>query len=192
MHRDLLPSAAKLCGAIALTLSLTACGSDMLSDGASGANPSETTSSIPTSTVAAPQAAEASSLEPAYVSEVFQLTWTSLGDPEAPVDLSQILTDSALEEIDNQRSEWSVNNWHQEGLPTIVSTEIEPGENPETAIAKVCVDSTPVKVLDENSVELNEEEASPEDNRSLMIAVFAQNEGAWKLADQKFPDDPTC
>lgn len=190
MHRDLLPTAAKLCGAIALTLSLTACGSDMLSDGASGANPSETTS-IPTSTVAAPQAAEASSLEPTYVSEVFQLTWTSLGDPEAPIDLSQILTDSALEEIDNQRTEWSVNNWRQEGLPTIVSTEIEPGETPETAIAKVCVDSTPVKVLDENSVELNEETA-PEANRSLMIAIFAQNEGTWKLADQKFPDDPTC
>ena len=190
MHRDFLPTAAKLCGALTLTLSLAACGTDALSDNASGSNASATTS-IPTTTVAAPEAAEATTLEAEYVTEVLQLTWTSLGDPEAAVDLSQILTDTALEEIDNQRAEWSTNDWRQEGQPTIVSTQIEPGENPETAIAKVCVDSAPVKVLDENSVEINED-TPPETDRSLMIAVFSQNEGVWKLAEQQFPDDPTC
>ena len=44
MHRDFLPTAAKLCGALTLTLSLAACGTDALSDNASGSNASATTS----------------------------------------------------------------------------------------------------------------------------------------------------
>ncbi len=181
-----------LVAATLAALSLSACSESNL-DGAGSAASDSSTEPVPTTTIAAPAVAEVDTELPdqAVVAEILQLTWSSLEDPTVEVDLSEILTDTALEDFDNQRVEMATNDLHQTGKATIVSTEIEPGAEPETALAKVCVDSTKVEVLDDAESVVNEEVA-PEHNRTLTLATFAHEDGVWKLAEQTYPDDPNC
>ncbi|GAB3701531.1 hypothetical protein GCM10027595_16120 [Corynebacterium nasicanis] len=149
------------------------------------------TSTAVTSTVEAPTPDSPAGPDASVVENILQTTWASLGDPGAELDLSPVLTGTALEDVQNQRQEWIINEWHQEGMARIVSTEIEHTADPAVVLARVCVDSAGVEVKDENGATVNSD-IPPEEQRSLMLATFSLVEGRWKLAERQFPDDPRC
>lgn len=187
---------------VLLALSLTAC--DELSSASSrppASDVAETspvpdpeeqpTSTVVTSTVEAPTPTAPGTIDPQLVEEILQATWTSLENPHAELDMTALLTDVALEDIDNQRQEWSISRFHQVGQARIVSTEIDPTEDPDVIIARVCIDSSGVEVRDENDVAVNEATRDSE-QRSLMLVTFELEDGVWKMAEQRLPDDPRC
>ncbi|AKK04820.1 hypothetical protein CMUST_02380 [Corynebacterium mustelae] len=179
---------AALIGILLPAISVAAC-----DDTAPAPEAESTSTSTPTTTttIAAPEPTQPGVLDAELANRILRSTWSSLADPTAEIDLSQILTETALEDIENQRLEWATNEFRQEGNANIVGTTVEPGETPDTAIARVCIDSTRVEVLDENGSTVNDD-IPREEQRSLMIAVFSLDDGVWKLAEQQFPDDPRC
>lgn len=170
---------------------LVGCGSDEPAEvtGAPESTPEQTTTMV-TTTVAAPTAAEGD-LNEQVVAQILDTTWETLEDTTMDVDMSAVLTAAALEEFENQRLEWTTNEWRQEGRSVIASSDVTIAPDQQSATARLCIDSTGVTVLDENGVVVND--AHPDTpQRTLTIAQFVKADGVWKLAAQQIADDPNC
>lgn len=155
-------------------------------------DPAETpTSAVETSTLVAPTPTTPDGIDRELVEKTLQTSWSSLEDPEAALDMSALLTGVALEDFENQRQEWAVTKLHQVGKAKIVSTVIEPTDDPTAVVARVCVDSSAVEVRDENDAVVNSD-IPRDEQRSLMLTTFRLEDGTWKLAERSFPDDPHC
>lgn len=153
---------------------------------------SETPSEVVvTSTVEAPTPTTPGVIDPPLVEDLLQTAWSSLEDPHAELDLSELLTGTALEDFENQRMEWTISEFHQEGKAEIISTDIEPATDSDQVTATVCVDSSAVKVLDENGTVVNDG-IPPEELRSTMIVILVREENVWRIVERQFPDDPRC
>ena len=104
------------------------------------------------------------------------------------VDLSSILTESALEEFDAQAQEWNTDGTRVSGTPRIEDAHVTASDGT-TATVRACVDSTGVTVTNDAGSPLT-------DDTSLMRALtdfsFVNDGGSWKLSGVSFPDDPTC
>ncbi|GAB2501501.1 hypothetical protein CATRI_02060 [Corynebacterium atrinae] len=155
-------------------------------------DPAETpTSAVETSTLVAPTPTTPEGIDRELVEKTLQTSWSSFEDPEAALDMSALLTGVALEDFENQRQEWAVTELHQVGRAEIVSTDIEPTDDPTAVVARVCVDSSGVEVRDENDNVVNAD-IPREEQRSLMLTTFRLEDGTWKMAERAFPDDPRC
>lgn len=145
----------------------------------------------PLTTVPAPQATEPGTLDEQLVEDILVAAWSSLEDPEANIDLTEILADSALEDIENQRQELGIEEMRMSGTPAISSVEINEGSTDVEATANVCVDASEVRVLDENGAAVNDN-ATDTELRSLTIVSFSQDGGQWRMTDRTYPDDSSC
>lgn len=113
----------------------------------------------------------------------------ALADP-VTAEASTLLTGAALEEFRNQREEWESGQWHQEGAATVDGVEVlEASADSGSLTAQMCVDSTTVRVLDENGADVRPAD-SPQ--RTLTVMTFAFVDGHWKLASQSFAAEPDC
>lgn len=172
-------------------MALAACSSDEPVEVTGGPNtPAAESSTIVTSTVAAPSAAEGK-FDDQVAAEILDTTWGTLHDTTVDVDLSAVLTAAALEEFENQRLEWMTNEWHQEGKSEIVSSTVEVAPNQLSATAQLCIDSSGVTVLDENGVAVNQSHPDTP-QRTLTVASFVNDGRVWKLSEQQIADDPNC
>jgi len=155
-------------------------------------SPSTTTDSpAPTSTVTAPTPSAPGGIDEELVARILGVTWTVLANPATALDLSEVLTGTALEDVENQRQEWVINEWRQQGTAEIVSTELEPTDDPAVTRAHVCVDSADVSVVDAEGNVINDD-IPAEETRSLMIVTFSLEGDQWRMSERQFPDDPRC
>lgn len=199
-------SAALVAGIVTVTaFSLSACDDNLSSALSSSGSTSESsaavetpgdpvetpTSAVETSILVAPTPTTPDGIDRELVEKTLQTSWSSLEDPEAALDMSALLTGVALEDFENQRQEWAVTKLHQVGKAKIVSTVIEPTDDPTAVVARVCVDSSAVEVRDENDAVVNSD-IPRDEQRSLMLTTFRLEDGTWKLAERSFPDDPHC
>lgn len=115
-------------------------------------------------------------------------TATALSDPGNPVDLSDVLTGSALDEYLAQAEEFMNTGVHQEGAPTIENARITNTSEDGTIEVEACVDSSAVQVLNDQGTDLR----ASQPKRSLTIFTLTNPDGSWRLASETFPDDPTC
>ena len=121
--------------------------------------------------------------------EALTRTATALSDPGNPVDLSDVLTGSALDEYLAQSEEFMNTGVHQEGAPTIENARITNTSEDGTSLeVEACVDSSAVQVLNDQGTDLR----ASQPKRSLTIFTLTNPDGSWKLASETFPDDPTC
>lgn len=121
--------------------------------------------------------------------EALARTATALSDPGNPVDLSGVLTGSALDEYLAQAEEFMNTGVHQEGAPTIENARVIGTSDDGTSLeVEACVDSSSVQVLNDQGTDMH----ASQPKRSLTIFTLTNPDGSWKLASETFPDDPTC
>ncbi|MFV8394759.1 hypothetical protein [Corynebacterium hindlerae] len=144
-----------------------------------------------TSTVAAPIQADAESITPDFVADALAKSMTPLEQPTNSIALTHVLAGAALEARENERQELEANELRQEGTAKVIHSEISPGQTPDTMHARLCVDSSDVKIFDKNNVLVNAHVPADE-QRSALLASFEKIDGQWKLAELQFPSDPRC
>ncbi|MDO5670281.1 MAG: hypothetical protein Q4G50_09775 [Corynebacterium sp.] len=176
---------------ITAPLTLHGCSNSSSENPPSPESSAEVTTPTTTSTVAAPAAPSPEGIDTGLMEEIVDVSLSTLEDPTASLDLSEVLTAAALEDIENQRQEWAVEGWHQEGEASVTVSDIEPSDNPSVVRAQVCVDSSEVRVVDGNGVVINAD-VPAEERRSLMVVTFVQEGELWRMAERTFPDDPRC
>lgn len=111
-----------------------------------------------------------------------------LTQPQAEISIDG--TAGAFEEmIALQLQEYSDQGWTQEGSPEVVSVEIIE-ELPDGALlVNACIDSTDIKVLDDRGRDMR---GPGTPDRSMNTFTLIPGDGVWLVADQTFPEDPTC
>ena len=140
----------------------------------------------PSPTDAASQDVEAQEVATHALDAVAQ----AMASPQTTPDLSGVLTGAYLEAFNIQREEWENNQWTQSGSPTISNVKVlENTDNGTRLVTQMCVDSSTVKVLDENGVDVR---STTDAQRTLNIFTFVLENGTWRLSDQSFPEDPNC
>ena len=113
-----------------------------------------------------------------------------LAAPADAIDPSDSLASTALQELQATAEEWNLLGYIQEGKPVISDVQVvKVGEGETTMQVMVCVDSSNVRVLNENGTEVSDDHA-PTRSRSLFELEFI--DGKWKVTHQSFPEDPEC
>ncbi|MBK7822187.1 MAG: hypothetical protein IPJ61_14315 [Tessaracoccus sp.] len=125
----------------------------------------------------------------ARVQVVLERASEALGEEPSVDVLDGVATGAFRTMLELQLEEWSDADWHQVGSPTVSDVAVEDEKDDNTLIVSACVDSSDVKVLDENGVNVRDE-STP--NRSRMLFTLEPRGGQWMIADQTFPDDPAC
>ncbi|RLP08982.1 IMS domain-containing protein [Propionibacterium australiense] len=116
-------------------------------------------------------------------------TASALSDPGNPADLSDVLTDSALDAYLAQAEEFMKTGVHQNGAPTIENARIIGTSDDGTSMeVEACVDSSSVQVVNDQGTDLR----ASEPKRSRTIFTLTNPDGSWKIASETFPEDPTC
>ncbi|MDO4258549.1 MAG: hypothetical protein Q4C87_03400 [Actinomycetaceae bacterium] len=147
----------------------------------SGANAPQSAPLVPITKVEA-------STENEALEGVLNQTAESLAAPNPETDLSPILSGEALESHQVTLQQWSAEKLRQEGAPTIASSNVVSNEGGKMTV-EACIDSSAVKVLDENGQEVGDPEAP---TRSKHIFILEQADGAWKVVSDSFAEDPQC
>ena len=176
---------------VAAILALSGCSDTSTGNPPAQDTPADVTTPTTTSTVAAPTPQAPGDIDTGLMEDILDVSLSTLDDPAATLDLSEVLTAAALEDIENQRQEWAVEGWHQEGEASVPVSEIEATDDPSVVRARVCVDSSQVNVVDENGVVVNAD-VPAEERRSLMLVTFVREVDVWRMAERTFPDDPRC
>lgn len=166
-----------------------------------GDDPSRDDSPNPSATVSASAAESSSPVRTAPVTplsegeaadttlDALSRTASALSDPGNPADLSDVLTDSALDAYLAQAEEFMKTGVHQNGSPTIENARVLGTSEDGTSIqVEACVDSSAVQVLNDQGTDLR----ASQPKRSLTIFTLTNPDGSWKLASETFPEDPTC
>ena len=122
---------------------------------------------------------------------VMNTLWDASADPAQAraTDLSSVLTASALEEFDAQALEWTRDDTHATGTPTLEDVHIISDDGAGNITVSACVDSSNVRVLNDAGTALTGDTTM---TRALTYFEFVNDGGAWKLSGFSFPDDPTC
>ena len=124
----------------------------------------------------------------AVLTGAFDAISADLATPETASQASSHLGGSALESHQALIEQWSNEGLHQEGKPSLVQADLVEGGD-ERQIWSVCVDTSQVRVLDENGVPL----AAPEmSQRTRFVVTLEKLDGTWKLTDETFSEDPQC
>lgn len=111
--------------------------------------------------------------------------------PETIEKLGEATTGSALDQYVATATEYALSGWRTEGTPTVVG---EPRlaeseyDGKKAKVLEVCLDSSQVKVVDENG---NAVGSSPF-TRSLNIFTLVEDQGKWKIASHDFPNNADC
>lgn len=116
----------------------------------------------------------------------------ALADPAAGDEASfaQAATGAYLTALELQRQEWSDSGWHQEGAPVLTDPELQ-GPDPDGRLTlTVCVDSSMVRVLDENGKDVRTGPGNPA--RSRTVFTLQPDGDTWLIADETFAEDPDC
>ncbi len=108
-------------------------------------------------------------------------------------ELATLATGSALGTLQADTAEFAKNGWHQEGLPTVVSTNVvayDPAAAPPQLTLNVCIDSSKVNILTAAGDAVR---TGTDKDRSLNILTLNRSDdGKWLVSRVSFPDDPTC
>lgn len=110
-------------------------------------------------------------------------------DPDAP-SLDDVAAGAFKTMIELQRQEWEDLGWRQVGQPTVEQVKLvgKPKKNGSITVS-TCVDSTNVRVLDENGRDMRGR-GTPA--RSRNIFTLEPIGGRWVVSDQTFPKNPAC
>ncbi|WP_434618258.1 hypothetical protein [Arthrobacter sp. A5] len=108
-------------------------------------------------------------------------------------ELAALATGSALGSLQADTAEFAKNGWHQEGQPTVVSTNVvayDPAAAPPQLTLNVCIDSSKVNILTAAGDAVR---TGTDKDRSLNILTLNRSDdGKWLVSRVSFPDDPTC
>ncbi|STC68771.1 Uncharacterised protein [Corynebacterium pilosum] len=185
--------------ALSLTVVLTSCGSessptdpsttearagDTTDESASATDEDDTTTGEPV-----PAVAPSTEVDEGFIEDTFNSAHSVLAEPTVVRDLSQVLSDQALEDFENQRLELENEGLRMEGEVTIVDERQVDSPGPGTVIKEVCVDNSAVRTLDENGNDVTSPNAQ---SRSRMLLTFTADGDSWTLSELSFPDDPNC
>lgn len=185
--------------ALSLTVVLTSCGSessptdpsttearagDTTDESASATDEDDTTTGAPV-----PAVAPSAEVDEGFIEDTFNAAHSVLAEPTVVRDLSQVLSDQALEDFENQRLELENEGLRMEGEVTIVDERQVDSPVPGTVIKEVCVDNSAVRTLDENGNDVTSPNAQA---RSRMLLTFTADGDSWMLSELSFPDDPNC
>lgn len=110
---------------------------------------------------------------------------------ETTSQLEAAATGTALDQYLATATEYALSGWRVEGKSTLVgSPRLAEGsyEGQPAKILEVCLDSSQVKVVDENNKPVSE----PQFTRSLNIFTLIEDKGAWKIASHDFPNNADC
>ena len=110
---------------------------------------------------------------------------------EAVSALEAKASDSALDQYLATATEYALSGWKVEGSSTVVGTpRLADGQYKDKAakILEVCLDSSNVKILDENGNQV----PTSGPTRSLNIFTLVEDQGTWKIAAHDFPNDADC
>ncbi|MFV4912944.1 hypothetical protein PFZ49_05100 [Microbacterium lacticum] len=116
----------------------------------------------------------------------------ALADPTAGDETSfaQAATGAYLTTLELQRQEWSDSGWHQEGAPLLTDPELQGPDADGRLTLSVCVDSSAVRVLDENGKDVRTSSGNPA--RSRTVFTLQSDGNTWLIADETFAEDPDC
>jgi hypothetical protein len=119
-------------------------------------------------------------------------TVNALTEPAGLDAASAVATGAALAEIEAQLLEFEVQGWSLKGEPrfedvTVLTSDLD--GTPPTAAVSVCVDSTDVRLLQSDGSPVASVDGP---RRAVNIYTLAFEDGAWRVLDHTFPDDPTC
>lgn len=109
-------------------------------------------------------------------------------DPASRPDLAGVLAGPALAEYETSLTQLAAEGLRQHGAATIESVEVVEASG-ERAVAQVCVDSSQVRVMTVDGVDVTTP-GRPE--RSAMVVTFLSGDGGWRLHESRFADDPAC
>ncbi|WP_026460549.1 hypothetical protein [Schaalia suimastitidis] len=154
------------------------------------ATPQQSTPGSPGTASPIPNEAQPPSGEEAtaVLTGAFDAISADLATPETASQASSHLGGNALESHQALVEQWSNEGLHQEGKPSLVQADlIEGGDSRQ--LWSVCVDTSQVRVLDENGVPM----AAPEmPQRTRFVVTLEKLDGTWKLTDETFAEDPQC
>lgn len=108
-------------------------------------------------------------------------------------ELAALATGSALGSLQADTAEFAKNGWHQEGQPTVVSTNVaayEPAAAPPQMTLNVCLDSSQVNVVTAAGDIVRQ--GTDEDRSLNILTLNRSDDGKWLVSRVSFPDDPTC
>lgn len=113
-----------------------------------------------------------------------------------PARASEALGADALEDVENQRTEYESNGWRQEGTGKVVdAVALAPADEGAavgtTRVVRACVDNSGVRTFDADGTDITPNLPASE-RRSITLLTFERVDGRWKLMKTSFPDDPRC
>ncbi len=111
-------------------------------------------------------------------------------DPAQPLELDQVATGAALQDLLVQVEELAADGLSQTGSPTVVSAEVlssEPDADPPTATVLACLDYSEVDVVNASGESIKDDSA---EQRVATILGLVRQDDAWLVAERTFPDDP--
>lgn len=124
------------------------------------------------------------------IDHAFSRTAEVLAAPADTFDPGDSLANTALEDLQATAEEWNLLGYTQEGKPEVSDVQVlKVGDTGTTMQVLACVDSSNVRVLDENGSEVSDEQA-PTRSRFLFDLEFI--DGKWKVTHQSFPENPEC
>ncbi|MGO1235389.1 MAG: hypothetical protein ACTMIH_08630 [Microbacterium gubbeenense] len=102
---------------------------------------------------------------------------------------ADIAADAFQEEIESEWLELTSSGWTITGERRVDDLEItDLGDDTATIVA--CIDSSDVTLVDAAGDPVGSESAGPA--RAQHVFTLAKDDGAWRVTDRTFPDDPTC
>jgi hypothetical protein len=113
-------------------------------------------------------------------------------NPSQPLELDQVATGDALDDLNIQVEELTQGGLSQVGSPTVVSAEVtasDPTADPPTATVLACLDYASVDVVNDAG-QSAKDTAAPQ--RVATILDLVEKDGTWLVSKRTFPDDPTC
>lgn len=113
-------------------------------------------------------------------------------DPSQPLELEQVATGTALEDLQIQVDELTTGGLVQVGAPTVVSSEItesDPDGDPPTATVLVCLDYSDVDVVNASGESAKDDTAV---QRVPTLLELVLEDGSWLVQNRTFPSEASC
>ena len=126
------------------------------------------------------------------VSPFVEAEATGRNDPETPLELEDIASGDALEDLKLDAYEFAENGMVQVGTPKVVSATVEKLDadaSPPSAVVRVCLDFTEVDVQTPDGESVKDRSA-PQQVPSLLTLQAV--EGRWLVTKRSFPSESTC
>lgn len=113
-------------------------------------------------------------------------------DPASPVQLSEVATGAALDDLEIGVRELAENGLSQVGTPELISAEIVDSETIDgtpTVVLRVCLDYSTVDLIRADGTSAKADDAT---ERVSTDITMVQREGRWLASKRGFTDDATC